>query len=139
MDAFVQQQRMRAELDPAPAAAPHALIRRVHLDLLGIPPTPQEILDFLADSHPLAYERMVERALASPRYGERWAQHWLDLVRFAESSGYEMNFWFPNAWPYRDYVIRALNSDTTGSVVSATSSSAWAAKLAGTAFCCRAA
>ena len=111
VDAFVQQQRMRAGLLPAPAAASHTLIRRVHLDLLGIPPTPQEVADFLADSHPLAYERMVERALASPRYGERWAQHWLDLVRFAESSGYEMNFWFPNAWPYRDYVIESLNSD----------------------------
>ena len=111
VDAFVQQQRMRAGLRPSPAASPRVLIRRLYLDLLGIPPTPHEIADFLADSHPLAYERLVERALASPRYGERCAQHWLDLVRFAESSGYEMNFWFPNAWPYRDYVIRSLNSD----------------------------
>ena len=111
VDAFVQRQRVRAGLRPSPEASPRLLIRRLYLDLLGIPPTPHEIADFLSDSDPLAYERLVDRVLASPRYGERWAQNWLDLIRFAESSGYEMNFWFPNAWPYRDYVIQSLNSD----------------------------
>ncbi|MEM7261654.1 MAG: DUF1549 domain-containing protein, partial [Planctomycetota bacterium] len=115
IDAFVLD-RLRAErLVPSPDATPRTLIRRVTLDMLGIPPTPEEVELFLADTKisgsDAATERLIDRVLASPRYGERWAQHWLDVVRFAESSGYEINQWLKNAWPYRDYVIRALNED----------------------------
>jgi hypothetical protein len=87
------------------------LIRRVKFDLLGLPPTPEEVRAFVADAAPDAIERIVDRLLASPHFGERWARHWLDVVRFAESNGFEMNQVRPNAWPYRDYVIRAFNDD----------------------------
>ena len=88
-----------------------ALIRRLSFDLIGLPPTPEEVDQFVADPRRDAYERLVDRLLASPHYGERWARHWLDVVRFAETSGFETNIPRPNAWPYRDYVIRALNED----------------------------
>ena len=87
------------------------LIRRLTFDLLGLPPTPCAVAEFIADSRPDAYERLVDRLLASPHFGERWARHWLDVVRFAESDGFETNQPRPNAWPYRDYVIRAFNED----------------------------
>jgi hypothetical protein len=87
------------------------LIRRLSFDLLGLPPDPEEVDRFVADPDPVAYEKLVERLLASPAYGERWARHWLDVVRFAESHGFEMNQPRPNAWPYRDWVIRSLNAD----------------------------
>jgi len=87
------------------------LIRRLNFDLIGLPPTPEEIDAFIADADPRAYEKLVERLLASPRYGERWARHWLDVVRFAESQGFEKNRPRERAWPYRDYVIRAFNDD----------------------------
>src|SRR6185369_11891829 len=89
-------------------------IRRVTFDLTGLPPTPEEVDDFLraAGAKPqAAYEAVVERLLASPHYGERWGRHWLDLARFAESNGYEFDEPRPDAWRYRDYVIDAFNSD----------------------------
>ena len=101
-----------AGLDAFGRCRPRAtLIRRATLDLLGLPPTPEEIEQFVADPAPDAYERLVDRLLASPRYGERWARHWLDVVRFGESNGYETNTARPNAWPYRDWVIQAFNDD----------------------------
>ena len=94
-----------------PEADRRTLIRRVTFDLTGLPPTPGEVAAFLADPSPDAYERLVDRLLASPHYGERWARHWLDLVRYAETAGHEFDYDIPNAFRYRDYVIRALNAD----------------------------
>lgn len=114
VDAFILDALRGKQLSPSPDAEPRTLIRRVHLDMLGIPPTPAEIDAFVADAQRnlgAAYDRLVDRVLANPRHGERWAQHWLDVVRFAESSGSEINQWTSNAWPYRDYVIRAFNED----------------------------
>jgi hypothetical protein len=111
IDAFILEKLAARGLRPAPQADRATLLRRVKLDVLGLPPTPEEIRDFVADPSPLAYERLVDRLLASPQYGERWARHWLDVVRFGESNGYETNTARPNAWPYRDYVIAALNED----------------------------
>jgi hypothetical protein len=112
LDAFVLA-RLEAEgLAPGPEADRRTLIRRATFDLLGLPPTPAEVEAFLDDSAPDAYEKLIDRLLASPHYGERWARHWLDVVRFGESHGYETNVLRFNAWPYRDYVIRALNRDT---------------------------
>ena len=93
------------------AADKRTLIRRVTFDLTGLPPTPAEVDAFLADASPDAYERLVDRLLASPRYGERWGRHWLDVVRYAETLGYEFDYDLHNAWRYRDYVIRAFNAD----------------------------
>ena len=80
-------------------------------DLTGLPPTPEETAAFVSDDSPNAYERLVDRLLASPRYGEQWGRHWLDVARFGESTGYEVNHLIDNAWPYRDYVIRSFNED----------------------------
>ncbi|MEW4528015.1 PSD1 and planctomycete cytochrome C domain-containing protein [Maioricimonas sp. JC845] len=105
--------RLEAEgLQPAPEADRRTWLRRVSFDLTGLPPTPEEIAAFEQDERPDANERVVERLLQSPAYGERWAQHWLDVVRFADTHGFEVNTERPNAWPYRDYVIDAFNSDT---------------------------
>ncbi len=98
-------------LEPSPPADRRTLIRRLSYDLTGLPPTPEEIAAFEADPSPLAYEALVDRLLASPRYGEQWGRHWLDVVRFGESRGYERNEIIPNAWPFRDYVIRSFNED----------------------------
>ena len=98
-------------LTPAPEADSGRLIRRLSFDLTGLPPTPEEVAAFLADPAPDAYERLVDRLLASPHYGERWARHWLDLVRYAETAGHEFDYDIPNAFRYRDYVIRAFNAD----------------------------
>lgn len=87
------------------------MLRRITFDLTGLPPTPEEVEDFIHDSSPDAYARTVDRLLASPHYGERWAQHWLDVVRYAESNGYEVDAERPHAWRYRDYVVDALNQD----------------------------
>lgn len=86
-------------------------MRRVFADLVGMPPTPAEAEQFLRDTRPDAYGRLVDRLLADPRYGERWARHWLDLVRYADTDGYEADDRRPRAWRYRDYVIRAFNAD----------------------------
>jgi hypothetical protein len=103
--------RLEAEgLSPSPPADKHTLVRRIYLDLIGLPPTPQEVDAFLADEAPRAYERLVDRLLASEHYGERWARLWLDLARYADTNGYEKDRG-RSIWPYRDWVIRALNAD----------------------------
>jgi hypothetical protein len=111
VDRFILARLEKEGLNPSPEADRRTLIRRLSFDLLGLPPSPEEMSAFLLDPDPLAYEKLVERLLASPHYGERWARHWLDVVRFAESHGFEMNQGRPNAWPYRDWVIRAFNED----------------------------
>ena len=111
IDAFLQQAQQKAGLTPSPEADRATLIRRLSFDLIGLPPTPDEVRDFLADTEPNAYERLVNRLLDNPGYGERWARHWLDVVHFGETHGYDKDKLRLNAWPYRDYVIRALNED----------------------------
>ena len=111
IDAFILARLLAAGLAPAPPADPRELLRRVTFDLTGLPPTPGEMEAFLADRAPDAYEKVVDRLIASPRHGERWGRHWLDLVRFAESNGYERDGAKANAWKYRDYVVRAFNED----------------------------
>ena len=111
IDAFVRARLAGAGLAPRPAADRGTLIRRLAFDLLGLPPTPEEVEAFVADPDPQAYERLVERMLASPRYGERWARHWLDVVHYGDTHGYDKDKPRPNAWPYRDWVIGALNDD----------------------------
>src|SRR5262249_43024804 len=87
------------------------LLRRASFDLIGLPPTPEEVAAFLADNSPDAFDKVIDRLLASPRYGERWGRHWLDLARFAESEGFKADEPRPNAWRYRDYVIQSFNQD----------------------------
>jgi mono/diheme cytochrome c family protein len=99
------------QITPSPRADRRTLIRRAYLDLLGLPPERAEVEAFVNDRRPDAWERLVEKLLASPHYGERWGRHWLDLVRFADSGGFERDFDWPNAWRYRDYVIKAFNDD----------------------------
>ncbi len=111
IDVFIRARQEAESVRPAPEADKRVLIRRVTFDLLGLPPTPEEVEAFLADELPDAYERLVERLLASPHYGERWARHWLDLVRYAETLGHEFDYEIHNAWRYRDYVIAAFNED----------------------------
>ncbi len=111
IDAFILARLEKAGLRPAPAADRATLLRRITFDLTGLPPTPEECAAFLADTRPDAYARVVDRLLASPHYGERWAQHWLDVARFAESNGYEVNADRLHAWRYRDYVVNAFNKD----------------------------
>jgi mono/diheme cytochrome c family protein len=111
VDAFILAKLRAARLDPAPPATREALLRRVSFDLVGLPPTLAEIEAFVNDKRPDAFERVVDRLLASHAYGERWARHWLDLVRYADSGGYETDIFYEQAWRYRDYVIRSLNND----------------------------
>ncbi len=111
IDAFVLRALDSKGIRPSAAADRITLIRRASFDLVGLPPTPEEVREFVADDLPGAYERLVERLLASPHYGERWGRHWLDLARFAESSGFEQDVTRPNAWRYRDYVIESFNAD----------------------------
>jgi len=111
VDAFILASLKKAGLKPAPQASKLTLIRRVTYDLHGLPPTPGEIDSFLRDKSPRAYERLVDRLLASPRYGEQWGRHWLDVVRFAESDGYEYDTHRPDAYRFRDYVVQSFNQD----------------------------
>jgi mono/diheme cytochrome c family protein len=111
IDAFVQAKLREHGLAPSQEADRKSLIRRVYFDLLGLPPTPDEVRSFVQDVRADAYERMIDGLLADPRYGERWARHWLDVVHYADTHGYDKDKLRPNAWPYRDYVIRALNQD----------------------------
>jgi uncharacterized protein DUF1553/uncharacterized protein DUF1549 len=111
VDAFILVKLEQRGLQPAPAATREELIRRLAFDLTGLPPTPEEIDSFLADASPNAYEKIVDHYLASPAYGERWARHWLDLARYADTNGYEHDEVRPDAWRYRDYVVRSLNAD----------------------------
>jgi hypothetical protein len=111
VDAFILAGLQKAGLKPAPTADRPTLIRRVTFDLTGLPPTLEEIDAFVRDQSPNAWERVVDRLLASPHYGEQWGHHWLDVVRFAESDGYEYDMHRPDAWRYRDYVIKSFNDD----------------------------
>jgi len=111
IDAFILAGLKARGLRPSPTVDCATLIRRVTFDLTGLPPSQEAVEAFVADGDPMAYEKLVDRLLASPHYGERWGRHWLDVVRFGESEGYETNLPRPTAWPYRDYVIRAFNRD----------------------------
>ncbi len=111
IDAFVLAKLEDRHLGPSPPASKRALIRRATYDLTGLPPSPEEVDRFVAETDPRAYENLVDRLLASPRYGEKWGRHWLDLVRFAETNSYERDGVKPSAWRYRDYAIRSLNDD----------------------------
>jgi Protein of unknown function (DUF1553)/Protein of unknown function (DUF1549)/Planctomycete cytochrome C len=111
IDAFVRAKLAERGLSPSPPADRRILIRRLTFDLHGLPPTPEEVHVFLADPAPDAYERLVDRLLASPRYGERWARHWMDVAHFAETHGHDQDAIRENAWPYRDYLIRSFNAD----------------------------
>jgi mono/diheme cytochrome c family protein len=111
VDNFVLHRQEQLRLPHADRASREVLIRRATLDLLGLPPTPEEVRAFVADDSPNAYEKLIDRLLASPHYGERWGRHWLDVVRYADSGGFETDIFFSHAWRYRDYVIRSFNSD----------------------------
>jgi hypothetical protein len=111
IDAFLRKAMDERGLRPAPEADARTLVRRAYLDLTGLLPTPAEIQVFVSDNAPDRWERLVDRLLASPHYGERWGRHWLDVARYADSNGFEHDFDRPNAWRYRDYVIRAFNAD----------------------------
>ena len=111
VDAFIRSTLASRHLSPAAEAPRRTLIRRAFFDLTGLPPAPKEVEAFIADPNEQAYERLVDQLLASPRYGERWARHWLDVVHFGETHGYDKDKSRPNAWPYRDYVIRSFNDD----------------------------
>jgi Protein of unknown function (DUF1549)/Protein of unknown function (DUF1553)/Planctomycete cytochrome C len=111
VDHFILARLEKEGLKPSPEADRTTLIRRLSLDLTGLPPTPEEVDAFLADTRPGAYDRLVERLLSSPHYGERWARHWLDAARYADSDGYEKDTGRPFAWRWRDWVIHALNRD----------------------------
>ncbi len=111
IDAFILEKLESQGLEPAPEADKRTLIRRASFDLTGLPPTPEQVARFLQDTSPNAYDTLVRDLLDSPRYGERWGRHWLDLVRYADSGGYETDEYFPNSWRYRDYVIKSLNEN----------------------------
>ncbi|MDE0890227.1 MAG: DUF1553 domain-containing protein [Phycisphaerales bacterium] len=111
IDAFVLAKLEAAGLAPAPEADRYVLIRRVALDLTGLPPTPEDVTTFIEDDSPDAYEQMVDRYLTSPQHGVKWARHWLDAVRYADTDGYERDRIKPSAWRYRDWVVNAINQD----------------------------
>lgn len=111
LDNFILARLESAELLPAPPAEPNHLVRRAYFDLIGLPPPPEKVEAFTTDPSPQAFAKLVDELLASPQFGERWARHWLDLVRYAESRGHEFDYDLPNAWQYRDYLIRAFNGD----------------------------
>jgi hypothetical protein len=111
VDAFINRTLRQKQLEPAPEADKLTLIRRATFDLHGLPPSPQEVEQFLGDKSPEAWSRLIDRLLASPRYGERWGRHWLDLVRYGDTAGFETDPYHLDAWRYRDYVIRSFNSD----------------------------
>ena len=111
IDLFLEKSRADKGLKPAPRADRSTLLRRAYMDLIGLPPSPAETAAFLADESPRGWENVIDHLLASPHYGERWGRHWLDVARYADSNGFEHDFDRPNAWRYRDYVIRAFNQD----------------------------
>ena len=111
VDRFLKAEMDERSVEPLPRAGRAALMRRLFVDLTGLAPTPREAREFLDDTSPGACEALVDRLLASPAYGERWAQHWLDLARYADTDGFEHDLVRPNAWRYRDWVIEALNRD----------------------------
>ncbi len=111
IDAFIRAKLDSVGLRPAPQADRRTLVRRIYFDLIGLPPTPEEVDSFVADPDPKAYDKLVNTLLESPRYGERWARHWLDAAHFAESHGHDQDRIREQAWPYRDYLIQSLNAD----------------------------
>ncbi len=111
IDAFIHARLERSGMSPAPPADRRTLVRRLHYDLIGLPPTDQQIEAFLRDDSPAAWENAIDRLLAMPQYGERWGRYWLDLARYADTSGYERDQEKPYAWKYRDWVVSALNDD----------------------------
>ena len=111
IDAFILKELEGKQLKPALPADKLTLLRRATFDLTGLPPTPAEVKAFLADKSPQAFAKVVDRLLSSPHYGEKWARHWLDLARYAESEGFKADETRPNAWRYRDYVIKSFNED----------------------------
>jgi len=111
IDRFILANLEAEKLKPAHAAEKRTLVRRLYFDLTGLPPAPEEVEAFVADASPDATKKLVKRLLASPQFGERWARHWLDMMRYAETLGHEFDYAIPNAWRYRDYVIRAFNAD----------------------------
>jgi hypothetical protein len=112
IDRFLEQARAARGLVAAPRADRRTLVRRAYLDLLGLPPSPEEAERFVTDDRPDAWERLIDTLLASPHYGERYGRHWLDVARYADSAGFEYDVHRPNAWRYRDYVIKSFNADT---------------------------
>ena len=111
MDAFLTEKLNASHIEPAAEADRLTLLRRACFDLHGLPPTPEQVKAFLNDSAPGAWERLIDSLLASPRYGEKWGRHWLDLVRYGDTSGFEQDPYTLEAWRYRDYVIKSLNDD----------------------------
>jgi len=111
IDAFIQQKLKTQGLKPAAEADRSTLIRRAYLDLHGLPPTAEQVQAFVSDTTPNAYERLIYRLLESPRYGEKWGRHWLDLVRYSDTAGFELDSYIPDAWRYRDWVIQSFNDD----------------------------
>jgi hypothetical protein len=111
IDAFILAKLEAAKLNPAPPADNVAIVRRVYYDLIGLPPTPEQVAAFINDPAPNAYEKLIDQLLDSPLYGEKWGRHWLDVVRYAETNGYERDGPKPFAWRYRDYVIQSFNED----------------------------
>ena len=111
LDRFILAGLEAKGLKPVADSDRRNLIRRVYFDLIGLPPTPEEMDAFFKDTAPDAVTKVVDRLLASPQFGERWGRHWLDVARYAESTGKERNYTFPEAWRYRDYVVAAFNAD----------------------------
>jgi hypothetical protein len=111
IDQFVFDRLQKSGLDPAGEAKTRTLVRRAHFDLLGLPPSPEEMSAFLADKKPGAWNRLIDRLLQSRHYGERWGRHWLDVARYADSGGYETDIYYRNAWRFRDYVVKSFNDD----------------------------
>ena len=111
IDRFIFAKLNEKKLKPNSLIERRRLIRRASFDLIGLPPTPDEVETFINDKRPDTYEKLIDRLLSNPHYGERWGRHWLDLARFAESHGYEQDYDRPNAYHYRDFVIQALNND----------------------------
>ena len=111
VDAFILKELESKGIRPAPPADKITLLRRATFDLTGLPPTPQEVQAYLSDNSPKAFERVIDRLLASPHYGEKWARHWLDRARYAESEGFKNDETRPTAWRYRDYVIKSFHQD----------------------------
>ncbi len=111
IDRFIVARMRAADLQPAPPAPSNHLVRRLYFDLIGLPPTPEQVQAFVSQPSPRAYAQLVDGLLASPHFGEKWTRHWLDLVRYAETCGHEFDYPIPHAYRYRDYVIRALNAD----------------------------
>ena len=111
IDRFIRAAQEKQQITPNGPTSPETLVRRAFYDLIGLPPTPEEVAEFVNDRSPDAYAKLIDRLLASPRYGERWGRHWLDVARYAESGGYEFDGFRPGAYHYRDWVIRALNAD----------------------------